>query len=585
MFLTLSQYIQSLRAVDTAGDKDRKINGLIEYYDRHISNVSSTPGTFFAVIYARFSSHRQRDESIEGQVRECLEFAARKKIAVLGVYMDRAITGKEADRRESFQQMIKDAAREKWQYVICWKVDRFARNRYDAATYKAKLKKHNIRVLYAREDIPEGPEGILLESVLEGQAEYYSASLSENIRRGQMDNALEGKINGGAASLGYRITPDHHLEIDPATAPIVRTAFEMRAAGSTIKEIAGHLNARGYKTRLGNAFNKNSFRKMLASEKYIGIYRYRDVVIEIPAIIEKELFDTVQEINEKSSKARARKKSEVEFLLTTKIICGRCGTDMIGDSGTGKSGKRHYYYTCSGHRRKSACKAKSIQKDWIENLVIETTVKQVLVPSVIEKIADGVIEYQAKENNHSTLKRLKEQLKNTQKSIQNILTAIEQGIITPSTKSRLEELEDEKQRLQVGIMEESMVQPTVTKEQVLFFLDQFRNGDVSDPAYRQRLIDVFVHAVYVYDDKVVIVYNYSGGGNDRSKITLSDIQPVLDEWEDTEETAGGSVRIEPTNVHQAEPGRDSRSRLGFFFCLVARVFSRYLFCQGFPQLR
>ena len=192
------------------------------------------------------------------------------------------------------------------------------------------------------------------------------------------------------------------------------------------------------------------------------------------------------------------------------------------------------------------------QKDWIENLVIETTVKQVLVPSVIEKIADGVIEYQAKENNHSTLKRLKEQLKNTQKSIQNILTAIEQGIITPSTKSRLEELEDEKQRLQVWIMEESMVQPTVTKEQVLFFLDQFRNGDVSDPAYRQRLVDVFVHAVYVYDDKVVIVYNYSGGGNDRSKITLSDIQPALDEWENTEETAGGNVRIESADVHQLD---------------------------------
>ena len=131
-----------------------------------------------AVIYARYSSDSQREESIEGQIRECTEYAKRNGITILDTYIDRALSVRSADRPE-FQRMIKDAEKELFEIVLVWKLDRFSRDRYDSAYYKHILKKHGIKVVSAKENISEGPEGIILESMLEGMAEYYSAELSQ----------------------------------------------------------------------------------------------------------------------------------------------------------------------------------------------------------------------------------------------------------------------------------------------------------------------------------------------------------------------------------------------------------------------
>ena len=150
-----------------------------------------------AVIYARYSSHNQREESIEGQIRECTEYAERNGMRVLRSYSDKALTGR-TDRRPGFQRMVADAEKHLFEVVICWKTDRFARNRYDAAVYKAKLRKSGVRLIYAREAVPDGPEGIILESVLEGFAEYYSANLAQNISRGLYENALKCRVMGAS---------------------------------------------------------------------------------------------------------------------------------------------------------------------------------------------------------------------------------------------------------------------------------------------------------------------------------------------------------------------------------------------------
>lgn len=120
-----------------------------------------------AVIYARYSSDNQREESIEGQLRECMEFAEKSGITVIGNYIDRALSAK-TDNRPEFQKMIKDSYRKVFDSVIVWKVDRFARNRYDSAYYKNILKKNGVIVISAKEHIGEGSEGIILEAMLEG---------------------------------------------------------------------------------------------------------------------------------------------------------------------------------------------------------------------------------------------------------------------------------------------------------------------------------------------------------------------------------------------------------------------------------
>ena len=298
-----------------------------------------------AVIYARFSSDCQREESIEGQLRECREYADKNGIRILDSYIDRALSAsKDTDKRLDFQRMIRDSGKRLFDTVLVWKLDRFARNRYDSAHYKNILKKNGVRVVSATEHITEGPEGIILESMLEGMAEYYSAELAEKIRRGQKDNALKCHNNGGPPPFGYYLV-DHRLQIDPATAPVVLEIFKRYAGGETLGEIIEDLNGRGIKTRKGNEFKYSSFNKLLQNRAYIGEFHYSDTVIPdgVPAIVPQEIFDRVQMRREKNKRAPAAAKADDKFLLTTKLFCGKCGQMMVGDSGTSHTGTTHYY--------------------------------------------------------------------------------------------------------------------------------------------------------------------------------------------------------------------------------------------------
>ncbi|MEI3552222.1 MAG: recombinase family protein [Acutalibacteraceae bacterium] len=190
-----------------------------------------------AVIYARYSSDNQREESIEGQLRECKEYAEKNGITILRSYIDRALSAK-TDNRPEFQNMVQDSAKGLFDTVLVWKLDRFARNRYDSAHYKAVLRRNGVKVVSATENISDGPEGIILESMLEGMAEYYSEELAQKINRGLTENALKGKNNGGGIPLGYQLTEDQHLRIDPLTAPVVREIYQRYAEGETVAALS-----------------------------------------------------------------------------------------------------------------------------------------------------------------------------------------------------------------------------------------------------------------------------------------------------------------------------------------------------------
>lgn len=162
------------------------------------------------VIYARYSSDNQREESIEGQLRECKEYAKHNDIQIVDSYIDRALSAR-TDNRPAFQQMIKDSAKNNFEVVIVWKLDRFARNRYDSAHYKAQLRKNGVKVISANENISESSEGIILESVLEGMAEYCSTDLSEKVIRGLTENAMKCKFNGDPITFGFNFEPAANL--------------------------------------------------------------------------------------------------------------------------------------------------------------------------------------------------------------------------------------------------------------------------------------------------------------------------------------------------------------------------------------
>ena len=353
-----------------------------------------------AVIYARYSSDSQREESIEGQLRECREYAERNNMTIVGTYIDRALSAKTADRPE-FQRMIKDSAKELFEIVLVWKLDRFSRDRYDSAHYKRILKKNGVKVVSVKENISDGPEGIILESMLEGYAEYYSADLSEKVVRGMTDNALKCKFNGGMMPIGYVIDAEQHFQIDPLTAPFVLEAFKRYDGGATMKEVRDALNAKGVTNQRGGELTFNSIQHMLNNRRYMGEFSYRDMVIPdgIPAIVPKELFDRVQEKLAKNKKAPARHKAEDDYLLTTKLFCGYCGAYLCGESGTSRTGKVHHYYKCvSVKKKRTECHKKPVRKEWIEDLVVGETMKMVMDDKAIEAIVSMLMDLQDRDN-------------------------------------------------------------------------------------------------------------------------------------------------------------------------------------------
>ena len=260
-------------------------------------------GTMNVVIYARYSSHSQTEQSIEGQLHTCYEYARNNGYLVVGEYIDRAQSGT-TDSRAEFQRMIADSDKHTFEGVLVYQLDRFARNRYDSAINKAKLKKNGVRVISARENISDDASGILVEGVLESMAEYYSAELSQKIRRGMGINAEKCLSNGSNPGLGYRVDEERRFHIDPEGAAVVREIFEQYASGKTVTEIIQSLNARQIKTSQGKAFNKNSLHRLLRNRRYIGYYIYKGVETPngMPRILEDELFERVQHILDRNKK-------------------------------------------------------------------------------------------------------------------------------------------------------------------------------------------------------------------------------------------------------------------------------------------
>ena len=217
-------------------------------------------------------------------MRECKAFAEKNDIQIVGTYIDRTFSAR-TDNRPDFQKMIKDSASKKFELIIVWELDRFARDRYDSAHYKAALRKNGVKVISATEKISEGSEGILMEAVLEGMAEYFSAELSEKVVRGLTENAYKCKFNGGTLPLGYTIDSEQHFQIDPLVAPAVLEAFKRYAEGASMTEIAQEMNAKGLRSAFGGKIGVDMVTRMLKNRRYIGEFKYREMSQYITIVI------------------------------------------------------------------------------------------------------------------------------------------------------------------------------------------------------------------------------------------------------------------------------------------------------------
>lgn len=451
-----------------------------------------------AVIYARYSSDRQTEQSIEGQLRECQEFAEKEGIIIINNYIDRAISGK-TDNRPAFQQMIADSSSHEFEYVIVYKLDRFARNRYDSAIYKAKLKKNGVKVLSAKENIMDSPEGIILEGLLEAMNEYYSAELSQKIKRGMRENRIKGKVTGGNVALGYRINSEKHLEIEEKGAEIVKTIFNMYCNGSNFAEICRYLNDKGLKTSRGSVFRNSTLSRIIPNRHYIGEMSDEGIK-NCPAIIDEEIFFKANARLAQSASHRKHKSARADYILTSKLYCGICGKRMTGRTGTGKS-KMYYYYSCG------TAGDEWLRKNEIEDIALKSTA-QYLTPSKIKQIAEKACKlYNNSIAADCETADLEKELKSTEKSIANIISAIEQGIFSSSTKSRLNELENRKTELETEIAGKKIKAPALKPKHFEMILKKFADIGTDDEKLCKSMIETLIDKIVVYTDKIVITLN------------------------------------------------------------------------------
>ena len=481
---------------------------LAEYLEKIKSRNNVT--ILKAALYARYSSDMQRGESVDAQIRLIKEFAEKNNIVIVKQYVDEAKSAK-WDSRESFQQMIKDSKTSEWQVVIVHKLDRFARNRDDSTMYRIQLRRYRKYLISAVEQLGDSPEDQLLEAMIEAMAEFYSKNLARETIKGLTENALKGKCTGSTGTIGYKIDEDKFYHLDPLTAPLVLEAFQRYDNGEKMVEIVNFLNDKGVRNMQGGKMTHSSVNTMLKNRRYIGELSFRDIVVPdaIPAIVPKDLFDRVQKRMDKNKRAPACGKADEEYLLTTKLFCGKCGALMFGESGTSATGRTYYYYKCANVKRRKGCNKKTVQKEWLEDLVVRETMKLIQDDVVIDKIVQLVMDVQNQEN--TTIPLLEKQLREVNKKLDNLMKAIEDGLYTRTTKERLEALEIQKDELTAKIADEKLKKPSFNEDFIRFWLLKFRKFDISQQKQRKALIEIFVNAIFLYDDRILITFNYKDG--------------------------------------------------------------------------
>ena len=322
-----------------------------------------------AVIYARYSCENQREESISGQLRKNHEEAKRLNLKVTSIYVDRAKTARN-DNRPEFQRMIKELDKSNVSAVIVWSYDRFTRNRLDALLYRRYLSNRDVRLISCTEPLIEGPAGIFVESIIDANAEYYSASLSEKVKRGHKENALQILSNGGRLPLGYKIA-DRKFDIDKENAEIVQEIFARYIQGEEKTAIVRDLNTRFEGT---HKFNTDRLTRILRNQKYTGTYVYNDTIINnaIPLIVSSDDFNRAQKLLNQMSRKKPFHEDKEEYFLSKTTLCNHCGASIIGESGTSKSKNIHRYYLCSSKKNsRGKCKeSKAIRKNQLETIVL-----------------------------------------------------------------------------------------------------------------------------------------------------------------------------------------------------------------------
>jgi site-specific DNA recombinase len=488
-----------------------------------------------AVVYARFSSHNQREESIDAQVRASKEYAERRGLQIVHVYADSAKSGTTSEREE-FQKMVADSAKKTFRYVIIHKLDRFSRDKYDAVTYKHKLKVNGVSVLSVTENLDDSPESLMLESCLEGMAAYYSRNLAREVMKGMRESALKCIHLGGCAPLGYDVDPQtRKYVVNETEAAVIRLIFQQYVNGVGYNQILDYLNGMGIRTKRDQAFGKNSLYSILKNEKYVGKYTFNRkldkdisgkrsptlkpkeewIIVPdgMPAIIDQVTFDMAQAKMVYNKKISGSFKAKEIYLLSGLIHCGDCGSSMYGNTRMcGRNKSNYSSYRCSSRAQHQGCKNKEIRRDYIDNYVLDELYRKLFTNMSIKKLAAMLNDYNQKKSweSNTELVQAKTELAEIERKISSIVRLVsESGISIETVKEDLRRLEERKLFIE-SYMEEmdlkrknSLISEEVILELIYKSRDFIRSRNFAEC---RNFIRSYIENVVVHGDRVEVFF-------------------------------------------------------------------------------
>lgn len=458
------------------------------------------------VLYLRYSTHHQTEQSIEGQETECLKYCKANHIQVVGKYIDRnKSASKDVEKREEFQAMIRDSKSGRFDCVVVYALNRFSRDRYDSAIYKQQLKKNGVELLSATQQISSSPDGILLEALFEGLDQYYSAELAQKIKRGMNESKKKLQYVGGPVPTGLKVVNKKYVP-DPDTSYMIVDLFQRYAEGATTTEIVRVYRDKGWKTNQGREFTRRSVTSLLKCEKFIGTLWETENAIE--PIISKEVWEKVQLRLQRQKETRGYTRTNVDFLLRGKVYCGECGAPMIGTTGTSRNKTKHSYYNCSKKYNDNLCNKKAVRKCELEDIVVEKC-SEVLNEEMMERIAKAAVK-SCKEDlvDVSKEQALAQEIKGLETKINNLMKSIEAGLFNDTIVNRMNEYTELKEKLIAELDHEKENRIDLSEDVILFYLDHVKKKAYTNG---KLLIELLVKRVYVYDDKrVLIEFNLDG---------------------------------------------------------------------------
>lgn len=447
----------------------------------------SAAKTKHAAIYARFSSHNQRDESIEIQLENCRAYCEAHGLEVVKEYSDYAQTGRDTNRA-GFQSMLTDASRHLFDYLVIYKVTRIMRNRDEMALARITLKKHGVEILYAGEQIGEGSSGVLQLGLLEVLAEWESAILSERVRDGIHKNAEKGMANGHIM-FGWDIVEGYYV-VNETERAVLDEARRIVVGGGTVADAVRALD--GHRTKRGKRFGQQSLTNMLRRPQNYGTYKYAGHVIEggMPALWTKEEQILLEKMLDDPSLQPKHYEAYERYALTGRLYHVHDGElhPYHGTAGTGRNGTRYRYYRCRHCRR-------TVRAEKIEADVASAVLVALKDEDTREKIADTICDAEFEDDTPSRADIIRGELHEIELAYDRVWNAIMQGYAPPGGKEKVDELKERQEKLERELLlEEAKESLRLNRERVLYWLTQMAR------ATDEQIIELFVSRVIITED-------------------------------------------------------------------------------------